>query len=245
MAFRPFLFVGLGLFVVACGSTVIDDGDGGGGSGAGSEGGAGGDIIVGDPCEGLTCGDPCSTCPDGAPCQREACNANGACVSAEEASCSPCPLSLPEFQSACATPDLQCEYDDGIVLACRTRAVCGADGWDILQPNCMSDPPPDPACLPTQPSGACTVESDPFLCVYGATACGCTNCLGGPCGGDAMWVCAPPPEAPCPEIAPRIGRECENEGLFCTYGTCALGSITGGRQCAGGIWTEEGIACPL
>ncbi|NUP04469.1 MAG: hypothetical protein HOW73_00220 [Polyangiaceae bacterium] len=253
MAGRTILFSAVAVIVVACGSEVQDGPDGGGGSGASTGGSTndtggndgGGGTITGDACEGLSCGDPCSTCPDGAPCVEQACSANGECVELSSVTCSPCPSEPPPDNEACEPFNLQCEYDDGIVLACRTRTTCTAEGWKTFAVDCDSDPPPDPSCPATQPSGDCT-KNDPELCVYdGDTPCACTNCGAGPCGGPESWVCAPPPPAPCPPIAPALGAPCDAGNDLCIYGSCGIGGVHGGRKCLDGIWTEEIVACPL
>ena len=139
---------------------------------------------------------------------------------------------------------LVCEVDEGIVIVCRARAQCTVKGWQTQAPGCSSEPLVDPGCPAAQPSSNCDVAVDPALCVYGTAFCGCTNCLGGPCGGQAEWVCAAPPAAPCPEIAPKLGAACEAEGTACVYGACPLGGTSGGRTCLGGVWTEDIVACP-
>lgn len=226
-----------------------DGGDGGSGAsggagGAGGSGGSGGTGGGGDPCAGKACGDPCTTCPEGAPCMPQACDASGACIDEESVVCSACPSSPPPDGEACPQVGLVCETDEGIVVVCRSRTTCTADGWETLAPGCSSDPPEDPGCPATAPSGTCDAAADPGLCEYGESFCGCTNCLGGPCGGQAEWVCAQPPAAPCPAVAPKLGAPCAEAGLKCVYGACPLGGTSGGRTCLDGVWTEDIIACP-
>ncbi|NUQ75200.1 MAG: hypothetical protein HUU21_16745, partial [Polyangiaceae bacterium] len=204
-------------------------------------GGAGGGA---DACAGKACGDPCTTCPEGAPCMPQACNAEGVCVEEALATCSPCPTAQPTDGDACPKVGLVCETEEGIVVVCRSRTTCTANGWQTIAPGCSSTPAPDPTCPASEPSGMCDVKVDPGLCELGDTFCGCSDCLGGPCGGQAEWVCATPPSAPCPAIAPKLGSVCDNDGLACVYGACALGGTSGGRTCEGGIWTEDIVACP-
>ncbi|HZF54419.1 MAG TPA: hypothetical protein VE093_37490 [Polyangiaceae bacterium] len=220
------------------------EGGAGGGGGGGGAGGAGGGSA--DPCEGRACGEACSTCPEGAPCMPQACNSEGICVEEALAVCSACPTTPPPDGEACSPVGLVCEMEAGVVLACRTRTNCMDTGWKTFPPGCLSDPPTDPACPASEPSGDCDVMADPSLCVLAEnTLVGCSNCLGGPCGGPAEWVIAAPPVSPCPALAPKLGAGCADEGLSCVYGSCALGGTSGGRTCLGAIWTEDIIPCPL
>lgn len=156
-----------------------------------------------------------------------------------------CPATTPADGQTCEPIDLVCEYDEGFVLECRPKTTCTSAGWETLSPNCSSDPPPDIDCPANQPTGDCDEGADPSLCVYGnEVVCGCSNCLGGPCGGQAQWVCAPPPAAPCPPVAPLLGAACSDEAVSCTYGSCFL-SLIGGRTCTDGIWVDDDVACPL
>ena len=216
-------------------------GGSGGAGGSGGSGGSGG----GDPCGGKACGDPCTTCPEGAPCMPMACDAGGACVSEEDVVCATaCPTTQPADGDPCPAVGIACELDEGIVIVCRARTQCTPDGWLTVAPGCSSDPLPDAGCPATEPTGACDVAVDPGLCTYGDGFCGCSDCLGGPCGGQAEWRCAEPPAAPCPAIAPKLGAPCSEEGLECLYGSCPLGGTSGGRTCSLGMWVEEIVACP-
>ena len=213
----------------------------GGSGGDGGSGGAGG----GDPCAGKQCGDPCTTCPEGAPCQPQACNKDGQCVGEVDAVCSTkCPAEAPADGDPCPQVGLACEVDGGIVLACRARVQCTQNGWLSVAPGCSSEPIPDPDCPASEPSGDCDGAMDPGLCAYGDGFCGCSSCPDGPCGEQAQWVCASPPEPPCPPVAPKLGADCAQDGLKCLYGSCALGGTVGGRACFDGAWTEDIIACP-
>lgn len=156
-----------------------------------------------------------------------------------------CPSEAPPDGAACDMPGLLCEVEDGIVVVCRATATCTAQGWENEAPGCSSIPPTDPSCPTAQPSGDCAVASDPALCVYGDTMCGCSDCLGGPCGGQAQWVCAPPPAPPCPTVAPKLGGACTDEGLSCAYGSCAIDQVLAGRACTDGAWVSDPVACPL
>jgi hypothetical protein len=239
----PLVSLLLALFTSACGASVTDETGGSGGAGAGASGGGGGQP---GPCDGASCGDSCTTCPEGAPCIPQACDALGECVSEAEVVCTQCPTEVPPEGGACPALSLVCELDDGVVVSCRTRVTCTDAGWSVQSPNCPSDPPPDPNCPPSPPQGDCAVATDPGLCAYDeSTLCGCSDCLGGPCGGQAQWVCAPAPEPPCPAIAPRLGDPCADEALICQYGSCAIGQVLAGRRCDGGLWIDEGIPCPL
>jgi hypothetical protein len=238
----------LALFTAAgCGSdtTSTTDGTGGGVAGTSGSGGAGGS---GDPCAGHACGDPCTTCPEGAPCMPQACNAEGQCVDQQSATCGACPTAAPDDGTMCEPVGLVCETEDGIVLVCRERVTCTMDGWKKLVTGCKSDPEANPACPNTPPAGACDAiadpTADPSLCEFSDTFCGCSNCLGGPCGGQGEWVCAEAPKAPCPAIAPKLGAPCTEDALKCVYGACPLGGTTGGRTCTGGLWTEDIVQCP-
>jgi len=242
MSWGKRLVASLVLFCAAgCGSTVTDGAGGAGGGGGGSTAISAGDVM--DPCAGKSCGDVCSTCPSPAPCAAQTCNADGQCVS-DEVNCGGCPSSPPPDGSACDPPGLFCEVDDGPVVQCRATATCTNDGWLNQAPGCTSTPPPDPTCPGMEPSGACDTSKDPSLCLYGDDVCGCSDCLGGPCGGNAAWVCASAPPAPCPATAPKIGQLCSIEGTSCVYGSCAL-TVLAGRKCVQGSWVDDGVACPL
>jgi hypothetical protein len=232
----PFAFV----FAAACGNTVYD-GSGGTGAGTSSPTSTG---ATTDPCAGKSCGDPCSTCPNPAPCAQQACDANGQCTVQGQFTCGGCPPSLPVSGSACSPEGIECEFATGFIVTCRPSATCLAAGWSTSVPNCPSDPPPDPKCPATMPSGNCDVMVDPSLCMYGDVPCGCSNCLTGLCGGQAQWVCAPPPPVPCPATPPELGTTCTDAGLSCIYGSCAIGQVLSGRECKGGIWIDSPVACP-
>lgn len=243
---RAFLILPFFLAPLAACDSDVTDPTGGSGTGGASSGGSGTGGTAAGPCDGKVCGDPCSTCPEGAPCQQEACNANGECVGAEEAVCGSCPTEIPAEGSACPSIDLVCEMDDGPIVECRTRVTCTASGWTVAAPNCIPDPPPDPACPPAEPMGNCTVGTDPALCIYDtSTLCGCSDCLGGPCGGQAQWICSPAPEAPCPATAPQLGEPCIDEMLSCVYGSCAVAQVLAGRLCQDGVWVDAPVPCPL
>lgn len=174
----------------------------------------------------------------------QACDSAGTCVEEAAAVCEVCPGTPPPDGEACPLIDLVCETDEGVVLVCRSRTTCTADGWETIAPGCSSEPPVGPACPTSAPAGACVVMTDAALCDYDGTLCGCSNCLGGPCGGQAEWVCGAPPDAPCPAVAPKLGASCADDGLTCVYGACPLGGTSGGRTCTNGIWTEDIVACP-
>jgi hypothetical protein len=95
------------------------------------------------------------------------------------------------------------------------------------------------------PTGTCDTATDPSICGYGDVLCGCSDCLGGPCGGQAQWVCAAAPEAPCPAVAPKLGTACSDPDLECLYGSCSLSAGLAGRRCTAGVWVAEDVACPL
>jgi hypothetical protein len=230
--------VGLAL-AGGCGGTVTD-----GTGGAGGGGGAPTSTSTStDPCAGKSCGDPCTSCPDQAPCAQQACDMDGQCVVAP-VQCGGCPSEPPPDGAACSPPGLFCEVEGGIIVECRATATCTTDGWLNQAPGCSSTPPPDPKCPMMEPSGACDVATDPSLCVYGDDVCGCSDCLGGPCGGQAEWVCVTPPRQPCPATPPKIGNPCPDEGASCIYGSCSL-TYLAGRVCQGGLWADDGVACPL
>jgi hypothetical protein len=178
----------------------------------------------------------------------QACNAEGQCVEEMLATCGACPATTPDDGTACDPLGLICETEDGIVLVCRERTTCTANGWMKNVTGCSSYPKPNPACPAAPPAGQCDAipdpTADPSLCEIGDTFCGCSNCLGGPCGDQGEWVCAAPPMLPCPIIAPKLGAPCTEETLKCVYGACPLGGTTGGRTCTSGVWTEDIVPCP-
>lgn len=170
----------------------------------------------------------------------------GQCVAEAEALCSPCPTSMPADGAACPQEGLICEVDEGPILVCRARVVCqvGGAGWKNVAPGCSSFLPTDTDCATPPPTGACDMANDPPLCATPDAFCGCSNCLNGPCGGPAEWVCAALPAAPCPPEAAKLGETCAMEGLKCVYGACPLGGTSGGRSCYKGLWIEDIVNCP-
>jgi hypothetical protein len=228
-------------FTVAAAAGCGSDSNTSGGGGEGGDGGSGG-AGGANACAGLACGDTCPACEGGTAC---ACDADGQCVEAGLAVCSACPATPPSDGDACPKPGLVCEAEEGIVIVCRARATCTDKGWQNLAPGCSSDPGSDPKCPATKPMGACDVANDPGLCPVETTYCGCSNCLGGPCGGAGEWVCIEPPAPPCPAIAPKLGAPCSQDKLACVYGACPLGGTTGGRSCLDGVWKEDIVPCPL
>lgn len=154
-----------------------------------------------------------------------------------------CPATQP-FSGACAPVGLECGYGDDPRPGCRPVAKCTASGWSSGVGAC---PPPPTTTCPTTIADAegkvCTVVG--AFCAYGDRVCGCGNCFGGPCGGDAKWVCDPKNDDPsCPSKLPNLGTPCAKEGAKCVYGTCAAGNIAG-RVCKGGFYRDEPMACPV
>jgi hypothetical protein len=231
----------LALTLFGCGiEPREDDGEGGGGSGGSGAGGG-----VDTQCENVACGEPCSVCKE-PPCNQQVCDGLGTCRDALDVTCSPCEAAPPPDGNACEYSGLACEYDEGLVVACRVRSTCTPSGWSTVDPGCSSSPAQDPACPPATPSGNCNEAADPAICIYGDIVCGCTNCLGGPCGGQAQWVCGAVPASPCPPVAPKLGEPCYvGAGTMCTYGDCAVGGTSAGRLCQNGFWLDEPINCPL
>jgi hypothetical protein len=73
--------------------------------------------------------------------------------------------------------------------------------------------------------------------------CGINGCVMPAPGYDGVWMCATAPSPPCPAVA-NLGQPCDlAEGSVCNYG--AMCSSTGiNRVCQGGLWANQGIACP-
>lgn len=157
-----------------------------------------------------------------------------------------CPPGEPSDGADCATDHLglSCEYDQGPIVTCRGMYSCTSGQWSLLAPGCSSVVGSPPDCPADPPSGSCPSPDAQELCIYAdGTHCGCSNCLGGPCGGPAEWVCGTPPGGDCPATAPNFGQACSQEGAECTYGACALGTQAQ-RNCMGGIWLNFGVPCP-
>ncbi|GAB5544545.1 MAG: hypothetical protein SangKO_043050 [Sandaracinaceae bacterium] len=156
----------------------------------------------------------------------------------------PCPGALPSAGASCGMPGLVCTYGDDPRLACRDRAECTDAGWTVEMPDCA--PLDMSACPPEMPGAVDTCDGMVgAYCEYGETACGCTNCFGGPCGGTAMWDCTmPPPDSRCPRRTPNAGDYCAEEGLTCDYGTCTLGTQAS-LTCTDGAWRSTDIPCPV
>ncbi len=213
--------VALGLW--ACGSEVTDIG------GGGSGGGTGGSTSTSSGTGGTTSTSSSSSSGSGGGEQTG------------------CPATEPTEGSGCDDPGLLCEYDDGPIISCRGWMECGTDGlWFVMGPYCDSWPPPAVNCPSSPPpAGPCDENQNGAICLYpDDTQCGCTNCLGGPCGGQPQWVCVPPPGGGCPSAAPNFGQPCSPEGLECFYGSCSLGT-QGERDCVNGVWVNVEVACPL
>ena len=217
-----------GICVGACGTTVTEFGGGGSGGGTGgstsTSSGTGGSTSTSSGTGGST-----ST------------------SSGTGGSTTGCPPTPAADGAECDEPGLKCEYGDGPIIGCRGWMECGDDElWFVMDPNCMDWPPPAVGCPPQPPQpGQCPMDLNGTLCLYpDDTQCGCTNCLGGPCGGPPQWVCVPPPGGSCPSKAPNFGQPCSPDGLECLYGSCSLGT-QGERDCDGGVWVDVEVACPL
>jgi hypothetical protein len=214
---------GLGLW--ACGSDVAvfgDDGDGGMGGAVGT----GGSSSTSSGTGGTTSTSTSS-------------GTGGTAVS--------CPPTAPTHGSECDDIGVKCGYDDGPIISCRGWMECGTDGtWFVTDPNCQDWPPPAVNCPPQPPPpGPCPSQQNGAICLYpDDTQCGCTNCMGGPCGGPTQWVCVAPPGGGCPSAAPNIGQPCSPDGVECMYGSCSYGT-QGGRNCEGGVWVHVDVMCPM
>ena len=155
----------------------------------------------------------------------------------------PCPASLPSGGS-CDEPGLVCSYGDDPRLSCRDRATCTDGSWTAEMPDCA--PLERSGCPAEMPGAVDTCEGmEGTYCEYGDSACGCTNCFGGPCGGTPMWDCTTAPaDERCPRETPNAGAACSDEGLVCDYGTCSIGTQAS-LTCTDGAWRSEDIDCPL
>jgi hypothetical protein len=240
----------------ACADTL--DGDGSDGSGAGATNVGGGSA----QCAKKACGEPCDTCQS-EDCQPQACDGEGECDWLSNLTCTECPKGDESKSngSDCPAVGLVCEYGGLDELAdCRSRYECTVNGWDY-----NSDLSEASDCNYWQ-GGTCPMDipadfdpCDPVeyydMCDYPEvnTYCACSKCAAGDCQGmTAVWLCAPPPPEPCPTAPGLIGHFCNDEGLVCFYGACALeaeGNPTGAdlitteRTCSGGFWTETPTDC--
>lgn len=155
-----------------------------------------------------------------------------------------CPGSQPFDGQGCAGLEGKvCEYGNDIRIYCRSNSYCTNGVWASTETGC---PPIDTTGCPanTPASGdLCDLMLDGDICVYGETSCVCSSCLGGPCSNTPLFGCGSPPSAPCPNVAPNYGQPCDQEGISCSYGyMCTSTGAT--RVCQGGVWVDEGVACP-
>ncbi len=148
-----------------------------------------------------------------------------------------CPATEPASGSACPVEGARCTFGDDPAFHCRDVGTCTSHQWQIVAVDCSGRG----MCPASQPSGMCSASAT--VCPFAdGTRCSCTNCAGGPCTPEAMWVCTPPPaDANCPRTSPQIGAACSNDGLECDYGACVNGWKL---RCAGGTWSEVMVPCP-
>lgn len=188
-------------------------------------------------------GEPCPACvPQYPPGYVAGCGTNGHCEVRETA----CPPNVPTAGDACSSAGVVCEYGLDPRIGCRTHATCDAGEWQLAISGCPPMPGPgEDGCPDTPPDGG-VCASDGLICdMGGGTLCACGQCVGGPCSLDPRWACAEPPTTPgCPAAAPELGSTCTSPDLVCVYGVCAT-TISAGRRCVNGIWTDEPIACPV
>jgi hypothetical protein len=177
---------------------------------------------------------------------RAACGTNGHCKIVEKTNV--CPVDQPDHGATCTVDtSLICEYGNDARPACRTHATCPSGTWQVAVSGC----PPLPVAgqqgcpVATSSGGACS--SDGLLCDMGDdTFCACSSCAGGPCSLTPRWACGGRPTTPgCASRSPGLGSGCTDEGLVCVYGPICVASVSVGRRCAGGVWVDEPLVCPL
>lgn len=101
-------------------------------------------------------------------------------------------------------------------------------------------------CPVAHPSADAACAQEGLVCqMLGGDLCACAKCMGGPCSADPRWGCAPPPSTSgCPDSAPALGSNCDDEGLSCSYGVPCVTMIATNRRCSGGVWVEDAAVCP-
>jgi hypothetical protein len=159
-----------------------------------------------------------------------------------------CPLSAPQQASSCSIEGLQCEYGGDVRSVCNTVVTCVSGGWTIPKPNAQGCPTGDnaPTCpaSPASATGACTDLG--LACNYSTSSatefCTC-NYMGGPPtldgGTPASWMCSFGTSTGCPAVRPKIGSDCSQPDLDCSYDVC--GAPQGlSFQCSSktGTWIE-------
>lgn len=197
------------------------------------------------------CSPMAGACPPCAPVYPDGysavCNAKKHC----EVKANPklCPTELPS--GACSSNGMTCEYGNDIRISCRAKAVCVGGVWQSTMAKCKGLPKAGEAGCPAAFPGSfqeckglegtvCDMAS-----VSLGALCECNQCSGGPCSQYGHWGCvAPPANSSCPAIAPNLGQACSVGNSVCIYGVCG-GPTSAGRRCAGGVWTDEPVACPL
>lgn len=144
-----------------------------------------------------------------------------------------CAATPPQEGTACNILVSRCWYGDDVRPECRLDIRCQTGNWNI-ESSCNCPPADDPQC-PDNAAGTppTCVAGTPLLCQFAdGTHCGCIG---------ATWVCPPTP-AGCPNLAPNAGQPCNDDGLQCSYGECALSTAIQ-INCDGGTWKREDPGC--
>jgi hypothetical protein len=175
-------------------------------------------------------------------------DASGGLYAPADAAFVACPDAPPADLTACPRAGMLCEYGSDPRSGCRMHVGCTASGqgmayWksDLLTP-CA--PIPAGPCPATEADAKALAICSPqgLFCNYGDDTCICTQC-NGPCSPTARFTCYGPPRAPgCPKKKPDVGTSCAGSAQ-CTYGSCA--SDIRERDCMGGYWVDQPIACAL
>lgn len=160
-----------------------------------------------------------------------------------------CPGATPTQGGACGPQGLACEYGTATTQECDTVATCNGGRWEVVAPDmtksaCQTGPASEcPSSFTTVPVGQ-HCDFYPLVCDYAQGRCACTvrqSPTVTDASAQATWIC-PSPSGGCPLPRPDLGTPCTGNAE-CDYGTCAIPGATA-QTCTGGVWTEEGTACP-
>jgi hypothetical protein len=151
-----------------------------------------------------------------------------------------CPTSPPQGAGDCAA-GLICEYGDDPRDYCRVRWSCIEGHWSERHPGCPALQVAACGATRAEVDGQpCTTEGT--WCTPEGTACQCTNCdtfHPSMCNGPLTWHCEAATTG-CPAGVPNVGTPCSPSAQQCIYRCGADGS----RTCAGGSWAAgNGYLC--
>lgn len=136
-----------------------------------------------------------------------------------------CPDVVPNDETDCAKPGLECSYGTDPRWGCRMQAVCGDDlgrqKWKVVEPSCPRLVTTCPEKEPHGDGAKCGDDTLGLTCLYGENAYTCTPCEGTLCFQKNTWKMQTLDEG-CPtDAVPNLGDACTTPHLFCNYNVCA------------------------